>query len=143
MITTNIPYDRKVGSNLCNNFFELINKANKKYLDILFKRNEREALGRRLLIIIYLLEEYSVVNIVEKLKCGSATVTSLSKDLRKYKGDKENLLRFLSEVYYAQFPKKEKIFTYGGSRTVSGTKHIFGLDKKEEKEVNKKCPVPM
>ncbi|PIR43901.1 hypothetical protein COV24_00275 [candidate division WWE3 bacterium CG10_big_fil_rev_8_21_14_0_10_32_10] len=139
MITTKIPYNRKVGLNICNNFLKLIDKNNITYLDLVFKTNEREAIGRRILIIIFLLEEYSIEGIVGKLKCGKSTVSIIKKDLSLYKGSREDLLTFLAKVYYEQFGKRKTLQT-GGSRTISGTKQLFGLGNHNSDD-NK--PVPM
>ncbi|PIR43814.1 hypothetical protein COV24_01060 [candidate division WWE3 bacterium CG10_big_fil_rev_8_21_14_0_10_32_10] len=131
MVTTTIPYNLKVGLNLSHQLFKSTNEKNIKYLDTIFYSNEREAIGRRVLIIIYILEDFGVREISAKVGCGVETINKLKKVLSKSSVNKKDLLDFLCKVYYSQFPAKEKHFS-GGSRTISGTKKLLGLSKKEK-----------
>lgn len=106
MRTTNNPYNKKVGLNVANNFLWL-NTSKNSYLDLVFRNNEREAIGRRVLIMIYLLEGYTNTDIIEYLGCAKDTINSVKKDLRKLRRkDLDSLLKFLRSCYYAQFPSK-------------------------------------
>ena len=69
---------------------------------------------------------------MSKMECGKETVTRLRRQVGKNQVEEKELLSFLSEVYYSQFPKKERKIYSGGSRTISGTKAILGLNEKED-----------
>ena len=140
MITTNDPYERKVGLSLSHSLFKNVNKDNLKYLDVVFRQNEREAIGRRTLIMIYILEGFSKREIIGKMGCGSVTITEAKKVIKNSNVGEKELLNFLIDVYYDQFEKKiSKSNFVRGSRTVSGTKAILGIDSK--KEENKFVPL--
>jgi len=132
MNTTKKPYNRKIGLNISHNLFKCTDKTTVKYLDYIFHNNEREAIGRRVLILIYILEGFSNREIMAKMECGKETVTRLRRQVSKNPTEEIDLLSFLSKVYYSQFPRKERKIYSGGSRTVSGTKTIFGLNEKED-----------
>ena len=131
MITTNNPYNRKVGLNLANTFFINLDTEHANYLDLLFRDNEREAIGRRILIMIYLLEGFSMTEISEKLSCGKVTVNRASSMLKNFNKDKQVLLEYLIDIYQKQFPQTEPFV--GGSRTISGSKSLLGLGKNKPK----------
>jgi len=140
MRTTNNPYNKKIGLNLANNFL-LENNKDSNYLDLIFRNNEREALGRRVLILLLLLEGYSNLDILNYLGCAKDTLNSVKKELVKYKKeDKEPLLKFLRKCYYSQFEVKNRPRT-GGSKTISGTKLLFGISQTPNPE-DRKVQIP-
>ena len=93
-------------------------------------------MGKRILIAIYLLENYPFIQIVERLNCGKNTVAKVADNLEKYSGDKYELLKYLRLVYFSQFPKKQTLMY--SPRSLQGTKRMFGLDREisyEERKV--------
>jgi len=100
-----------------------------KYLDLIFRRNEREAIGRRVLIIIYILEGFSLSEVVKSLGCGKETYNSIKKELDSSEVNKEELLNYLREVFWDPFPKKVKAHYGYGSRTAKALMQILGGEK--------------
>lgn len=136
MRTTNNPYNKKIGLNLANNFL-WANSESDNYLDLIFRDNEREALGRRVLILLLLLEGYSNLDILEYMGCAKDTLNSVKKETRKIKKeDKDPLLKFLRKAYYSQFGELTKTVS-GGSKTISGTKFLFGVPSSTNPEDRK------
>ena len=126
MVTSSNPYFRKIGLNLANHLFFSVSKNNHKYLDLFFKRNEREAIGRRILIAIYILEGYKIDLIADKIKCGRETINQVKKDIDNSNLEKIDLLEDLRELYFNQFNKRKII---ASPKTVLGTNQMLGLEK--------------
>ena len=126
MKTTKDPYKRKIGLNLSNTFFKLLDKKSLPLLDLLFMRNEREALGRRLLIMIYVLQGHTYDEIIRSLGCGVSTIRPLAEKLEKYNDrDRKKLLRYLTNVFYSQFPKVMTKKYVAGSRTLIKIRQVL------------------
>ena len=131
MNTIKNPYLKKIGLNLANLYFINIGGKNANdYLNLIFRTNEREAIGRRILIIIYILEGYGLESIVNSLKCGFNTINEVKKSLDSYTGNKKVLLQNLRELYYSQFLKTNN-YSYS-PKTVKGAMKILGISEAEE-----------
>lgn len=131
MRTTSNPYKRKVGLNVFTSFVKFIKKGNEDYLDILFMQNEREALGRRLLVMIFLLQGYDYRKISSVLGCGKNTIADVNSKLANSDINEKKLLKDLVRVFYDQSPEYHQKERVGGSKTVSGTLRILGLSGTE------------
>ncbi|MBP7859541.1 hypothetical protein KA001_01090 [Patescibacteria group bacterium] len=137
MRTSKYPYNKKIGLNIANQFFKFVDNKTIGYLDLFFRDNEREAIGRRILISIYILEEYDYLSIISKTGCGRQTYSTIKKQLSYYKGNSKKLLKDLREIYFSQFPKKTRASMY--SRNASGINNFFNLSNsldQDNKKVN-------
>ncbi len=134
MVTSSNPYLRKIGLNLANLLFYSVSKKRAKYLDLFFKRNEREAIGRRILIAIYILEGYKIEDIANRIKCGRQTINDVKHDIESMAIKKQTLLEDLREIYFSQFDKKRYI---ASPRTLLGTKRMLGMEKEDNSRKTK------
>lgn len=101
MVTTKNSKKKKVGKSVANQFFISLNSKNIDIADVVFRENERAAIGRRILISILVLEGLSVREIIEIVRCGQDTVIDVIKHLDSYK-DKDYLLKFFRKVHKDQ-----------------------------------------
>lgn len=128
MRTTNDPYSRKVGLNVANCFISQVTSNNIDYLNIVFNPNEREALGRRVLIMLCILEGLTQTDTIGLLGCGKNTYTKIKRELNIYQGDTYKLKNFLLHVYKKQLPKKKQdLSKYKGSKNAIKTLKILGI----------------
>ena len=127
---------------MSNAFFTKINDNNLELLDLLFRRNEREALGRRLLIMAYIIEGYNYREIQASLGCGVETINSVSKIIQKYnERDKKKILKFIASVFKKQLPRKNSKYPKGyteGSRVF-----VSLLERNIRLKGTKDKPVPL
>lgn len=105
MVTTKDPYYKKIGKNIANHFLVYLTRKNIKLASLIFMDNEREAIGRRILIAIRLLEQKTQEEIMSELSCGKNSVTLMRKKLNRVE-DQEKVLKQLREVYTNQFQKE-------------------------------------
>lgn len=126
MVTTNNPKKREVGKSVANQLFVSLNHNNISIADVIFRDNEREAIGRRVLISILVLEGVTIREIAETLRCGQDTVVDAIKHLNAF-DDKDKLLKFLRKVHKDQLPVYESSIVFRNK--YPKLSYLFGFNK--------------